>query len=68
MEFFSNKISRISYWNRNSFLNIRAKQLQQWKALGLSVEDLFKPVLDIEIAFVKMQSGALLRLEAELKS
>ena len=53
---------------RNSFLNIRAKQLQQWKALGLSVEDLFKPVLDIEIAFVKMQSGALLSLEAELKS
>ena len=53
---------------RNSFLNIRPKQLQQWKALGLSIEELFKPVLDIEIAFVKMQSGALLSLEAELKS
>lgn len=53
---------------RNSFLCIRSKQLHQWKDLGLSYEDLFKPVLDIEIAFVKMQSGALLSLEAELKS
>jgi bacillithiol biosynthesis cysteine-adding enzyme BshC len=53
---------------RNSFLFIRAKQLQQWTALGLTKEDLFKPVLDIEVAFVKMQSGALLSLEAELKS
>jgi len=38
---------------RNSFLFIRAKQLQQWTALGLTKEDLFKPVLDIEVAFVK---------------
>lgn len=53
---------------RNSFLCIRSKHLQQWKALGLSYEDLFKPVLDIEIAFVKMQTGTLLSLEAELKS
>ncbi len=53
---------------RNSFLSIRAKQLQQWKSLGLSIEDLFKPILDIEVAFVKMQSGVLLSLEAELKS
>jgi uncharacterized protein YllA (UPF0747 family) len=52
---------------RNSFLLIRAKQMQQWTALGLSKEDLFKPVLDIEVAFVKMQSGAMLSLEAELK-
>jgi uncharacterized protein YllA (UPF0747 family) len=53
---------------RNSFLSIRAKQLQQWKSLGLSIEDVFKPILGIEIAFVKMQSGVLLSLEAELKS
>ncbi len=52
---------------RNSFLFIRAKQMQQWTALGLSKQDLFKPVLDIEVALVKMQSGALLSLEAELK-
>ena len=52
---------------RNSFLLIRAKQMQQWTALGLSKEDLFKPVLDIEVAFVKMQSGSMLSLEAELK-
>ncbi len=53
---------------RNSFLFIRAKQIKQWTALGLTKEDLFKPVLDIEVAFVKKQSGALLSLEAELKS
>ena len=53
---------------RNSFLFIRSKQLQQWTALGLTKEDLFKPVLDIEVAFVKKQSGELLSLEAELKS
>ena len=41
--------------------------MQQWTALGLSKEDLFKPVLDIEVAFVKMQSGSMLSLEAELK-
>ncbi len=53
---------------RNSFLFMRAKQIQQWTELGLTKEDLFKPVLDIEVAFVKKQSGELLSLEAELKS
>jgi bacillithiol biosynthesis cysteine-adding enzyme BshC len=53
---------------RNSFMFIRAKQIQQWTSLGLIKEDLFKPVLDIEVAFVKKQSGELLSLEAELKS
>ena len=53
---------------RNSFLFIREKQIKQWTELGLTKEDLFKPVLDIEVAFVKKQSGELLSLEAELKS
>lgn len=52
---------------RNSFLFIRSKQIQQWNAMGLTKEDLFKPVLDIEVSFVKKQSGDLLSLEAELK-
>jgi bacillithiol biosynthesis cysteine-adding enzyme BshC len=52
---------------RNSFAIIREKQMAQWAGLGLSLSDLFKPVLDIEVLFVKQKATESLSLASQLK-
>ena len=52
---------------RNSFAIIREKQMAQWLSLGLTLADLFKPVLELEILFVKKHANESLSLAKQLK-
>ncbi len=51
---------------RNSFAIIREKQMAQWLSLGLNLSDLFKPLMDLEVLFVKKQATENLSLSEQL--
>ena len=48
---------------RNSFACMTAKTKQQWDSLGFSFNDLFKPVLDLEVAYVKKHATDQLNMD-----
>jgi bacillithiol biosynthesis cysteine-adding enzyme BshC len=48
---------------RNSFLLMRQKQAEQWTAMQFEEQDLFKPIHDLEIAFVKKHASDALDLQ-----
>ncbi len=52
---------------RNSFAFIRPKQIAKWNELGLSLKDLFKPILAIEVLYVQQASKESLHLSLELE-
>jgi len=41
---------------RNSFMFMNEKQTTQWNSLGFSLEDIFKPLLELELDYVKNQT------------
>ncbi len=51
---------------RNSFLCMDQKQTVQWKEMQFEAKDLFKPLLDLEIDFVKKHSTEQLDLKTQL--
>jgi bacillithiol biosynthesis cysteine-adding enzyme BshC len=51
---------------RNSFLLIREKQAEQWAAMQFEEQDLFKPILDLEIAYVKKHASQALDLQDQI--
>ena len=51
---------------RNSFAFIRPKQIAKWNELGLSLKDLFKPILAIEVLYVQQEAKDALHLNLEL--
>jgi bacillithiol biosynthesis cysteine-adding enzyme BshC len=53
---------------RNSFLFINAKMTNQWSALGFDLVDLFKKILDLEVAYVKANAKHELSLQAFIES
>ena len=53
---------------RNSFVCIREKQAEKWADLGLTFKDLFKPTIDIEVAYAKKQASETLELTSHIQS
>ena len=53
---------------RNSFLLMRQKQAEQWASMQFEEEDLFKPILDLEIAYVKKYASQALDLNVQLNN
>ncbi len=53
---------------RNSFLFIKEKQSSQWDLLGFEMTDLFKPILDLEVEYVKKQANQNLDLTTHIAS
>ena len=53
---------------RNSFLLMRQKQAEQWAAMHFEEQDLFKPILDLEIAYVKKHASQALDLQDQMKN
>ena len=51
---------------RNSFLLMRQKQAEQWAAMQFEEQDLFKPLLDLEIAYVKKHATQALDLQDQI--
>ncbi len=51
---------------RNSFLLVSHKQAEQWSAMQFEEQDLFKPVLELEIAYVKKHTNTKLDLQDQL--
>ena len=51
---------------RNSFLLMSHKQAEQWSAMQFEEQDLFKPVLELEIAYVKKHTNTKLDLQDQL--
>ena len=51
---------------RNSFLLMRQKQAEQWTAMQFEEQDLFKPIHDLEIAFVKKHASDALDLQDQM--
>ena len=51
---------------RNSFLLMSHKQAEQWSAMQFEEQDLFKPILELEIAYVKKHTNTTLDLEDQL--
>jgi bacillithiol biosynthesis cysteine-adding enzyme BshC len=51
---------------RNSFLLIRQKQAEQWAAMQFEEQDLFMPILDLEIAYVKKYASQALDLQNQI--
>ena len=51
---------------RNSFLLMSQKQAEQWSAMQLEEQDLFKPILELEIAYVKKHTNTKLDLQDQL--
>jgi len=51
---------------RNSFLLIRQKQADQWAAMQFEEEDLFKPILELEVAYVKKHATQALDLQDQI--
>ena len=41
---------------RNSFMFMNEKQTAHWNSLGFSLEDIFKPLLELELGYVKNQT------------
>jgi len=53
---------------RNSLMLMNEKQTAYWNALGFSLEDLFKPLLELELAYVKNQTKENLALTNHIAS
>ena len=53
---------------RNSIACIREKQAEKWADLGLTFNDLFKPTLEIEVAYVKKESTESLDLKNQIEA
>ena len=53
---------------RNSFLLMSHKQAEQWAAMQFEEQDLFKPILDLEIAYVKKHATEALDLQHQMNS
>ena len=51
---------------RNSFLLMSQKQAEQWSAMQFEEQDLFKPILELEIAYVKKHTNTKLDLQDQL--
>jgi uncharacterized protein YllA (UPF0747 family) len=51
---------------RNSFLLMSHKQAEQWSAMRFEEQDLFKPILELEIAYVKKHTNTKLDLQDQL--
>ena len=53
---------------RNSFMFMNEKQMTQWNSLGFALEDVFKPLLDLELNYVKNQTKENLALTQHIAS
>ena len=53
---------------RNSFLLMRQKQAEQWAAMQFEEQDLFKPILELEIAYVKKHASQALDLQDQINN
>jgi bacillithiol synthase len=53
---------------RNSFLLIRQKQADQWAAMQFEEQDLFKPILELEVAYVKKHATQALDLQDQINN
>jgi bacillithiol biosynthesis cysteine-adding enzyme BshC len=51
---------------RNSFLLMSHIQAEQWSAMQFEEQDLFKPILDLEIAYVKKHATQALDLQEQI--
>jgi bacillithiol biosynthesis cysteine-adding enzyme BshC len=51
---------------RNSFLLMSHKQAEQWAVMHFEEQDLFKPILDLEIAYVKKHATQALDLQDQI--
>jgi bacillithiol biosynthesis cysteine-adding enzyme BshC len=53
---------------RNSFLLMHQKQAEQWAAMQFKEQDLFKPILDLEVAYVKKHASKALDLQNQINN
>ncbi len=53
---------------RNSFIFMNEKQTAHWNSLGFSLEDVFKPLLELELDYVKNQTKENLALTNHITS
>ena len=53
---------------RNSFLLMSQRQAEQWAAMQFEEKDLFAPILDLEIAYVKKHATQALDLQDQINS
>lgn len=53
---------------RNSFMFMNEKQTAHWNSLGFSLEDIFKPLLELELNYVKNQTKENLALTNHIAS
>ena len=53
---------------RNSFLLMNQKQATQWKEMQFEKEDLFKPLLDLEVDYVNKHASEALHLNEHLNT
>ena len=53
---------------RNSFMFMNEKQTTQWNSLGFSSDDLFKPLLELELDYVKNKTKENLALTNHIES
>ena len=53
---------------RNSFLLMRQKQAEQWEAMQFEEQDLFKPILELEVAYVKKHATQTLDLQDQINN
>ena len=53
---------------RNSFLLMSHKQAEQWSAMQFEEQDLFKPILDLEVAYVKKHATQALDLQNQINN
>ena len=53
---------------RNSFLLIRQKEAEQWAEMQFEEQDLFIPILDLEIAYVKKHATQVLDLQEQINN
>lgn len=53
---------------RNSFLLINQKQATQWKEMHFEHQDLFRPMLDLEVAYVKKHATEALHLNGQMEA
>ena len=51
---------------RNSFLLMSHKQVEQWSAMQFEEQDLFKPILELEVAYVKNHATQALDLQDQI--
>ena len=51
---------------RNSFLLISQRQAEQWSAMQFEEQDLFKSILDLEVAYVKKHASQALDLQEQI--